>query len=144
MISLSRTSDIALIESVFLHPAIKDEVLEGDLALPIHEKVYWLAAHSDHALVGMVVFVPLYGVASNPHIAILPAHRGTGTEVMRQGVRWMFENTDYRKILAFPFKPIMMRLYEKCGFATEGFARGLVMAKGQLRDCRIVGLERPC
>jgi RimJ/RimL family protein N-acetyltransferase len=138
---LIRTTDLELIKSVFFHPDIKDEVMDGDCELPIQEHVYWLAAYVSGALVGMIVFVPLYGLAWNPHIAILPEHRGCGTEVMRAGVAWMFSQTSCTKILAFPFKPIMHRVYDKCGFHMEGFSRGLVKAQGQIRDCVIVGIE---
>jgi RimJ/RimL family protein N-acetyltransferase len=139
---IERTTDLALIKSVFLHPEIADKDMERLMPFPIADVVYWLVAYDGDSLVGCVSFFPLYGVAWNPHIGILPEHRGKGTEVMRECVRWMFENSQARKILAFPFRPIMQRVYEKCGFRVEGFSPKLIDFYGTLTDCQIVGIEK--
>lgn len=140
--NLVRTTSVSLIRSVFFHPAIKPEVMDDDMEIIVHEKIYWLLAYVDGALVGLVMFCPIYSLAWNPHIAIFPHHRGCGTEVMKQGVRWMFDNTPCNKLIAFPFKPIMKRVYEKCGFTIEGNSRGLLTIRGQQIDCQIVGIEK--
>ncbi len=143
MITLERATDRALIESVVLHPEVKHEFAnEPEKCVMFHDNIYWLLARLDGALIGLTVFLPVYGVAYNPHIAILPGYRGNGSEVMRLGVKWMFENTDCTKILAFPFKPIMIRVYQKCGFDIEGFSRKLVSFHGALQDCIIVGVTK--
>lgn len=139
---LERTTDLALIKSVFLHPGIADEDMERLMPFPLVDMVYWLLAYEGDTLLGCITFFPLYGCAWNPHIGIFPAQRGCGTEVMRSGVKWMFENTPARKILAFPFKPIMWRVYEKCGFRKEGWSPKLVDFNGELKDCLIVGIEK--
>lgn len=137
---LVRTEDLSIIESIFLHPEIKPEV--GDAKFIIHDSVYWLLSYQDENIAGCIVFFPIYSLAWNPHIAILPKYRGCGSDVMREGCAWMFENTACLKLLAFPFKPIMQRVYQKAGFQIEGFSRGLLYRDGNLLDCQIVGLNK--
>lgn len=108
----------------------------------IHDSVYWLLAYQGENLTGCVVFFPIYSMAWNPHIAILPEYRGCGTDVMREGCAWMFANTACLKMLAFPFKPIMQRMYRKCGFKVEGYSKKLLYRNGNLLDCQIVGLNK--
>jgi RimJ/RimL family protein N-acetyltransferase len=142
MITIERTVDMKLIESVAFHPAVKKDFGSGQDKMVLHDLVYWLTPTIEGVLIGIIVFFPLYGVAWNPHIAILPEHRGNGTEVMRLGVAWMFANTECRKILAFPWKPIMMRVYDKCGFRIEGQCRKLIAVDGAPTDCLIFGKEK--
>jgi RimJ/RimL family protein N-acetyltransferase len=141
-IKLERSTDLSIIKSVFLDPSIAHEGDDKLFPFPIADCVYWLLAYKDHELIGCIMFLPIYGVAWNPHIGIFKDHRGCGTEVMRLGVAWMFANTPCRKILAFPFQPIMKRVYEKCGFRVEGQSLKLVDYYGTLIDCTIVGLEK--
>ena len=142
-IRLERTTDRKLIESVALHPEIAHEVAnDAKAGIVFGEHIYWLAAYTGTVLVGFVMFLPIYGIAYNPHIAILPEHRGCGTEVMRRGVAWMFAHTRALKILAFPFKPAMIRIYEKCGFHIEGLSNSLVWHKGEFKNCLIVAKEK--
>jgi RimJ/RimL family protein N-acetyltransferase len=145
MITMERTTDRALIESVVLHPQVRHEVAnDPEVGIVFHEHIYWLLARLGGVLIGLVVFLPVYGEAYNSHIAILPEYQkgGNGTEVMRLGVQWIFENTPCTKILAFPFKPAMIRIYQKCGFDTEGFSRKLISFHGVLQDCLIVGMTK--
>lgn len=142
MITLQRTEDLEVIKSVFEHPDILPEVSDGTLHFPMQDNIYWLLAYSGKLLAGCIVFLPIYSMAWNPHIAILPLHRGVGTEVMRQGCEWMFANTACKKVLAFPFKPIMQRVYQKVGFRVEGYSPKLLYRNGNLLDCQIVGLNK--
>ena len=113
---LVRTADEALIRSVIDHPCVKDWLMQdGDteLVVPEHDSIYYLAAYRELGvepgdvyaqLLGALAFVPINGITWNPHIAVLPKFQGMGygTEMMKMGVKWMFDNTPCLKIVAFP------------------------------------------
>ena len=140
--NLIRTNDLDLIKSVFHHPDIKPIIMDEEVDLPITDSVYWLAAYQSSILCGLIVFFPIYSLAWNPHIAVLPEHRGCGTEIMKAGIRWMFDKTPCNKIIAFPFQPIMLRVYEKSGFSVDGFSPKLLTKGGRQIDCYFVGLSK--
>lgn len=139
---IERTTDLALVRSVIFHPGVADEFGACEEIMVLHKSIYWLTVRVGGTVAGMLMFLPLYGMAWNPHIAILPEFRGRGTEAMRRSVAWMFENSPAEKILAFPFKQIMIRVYEKCGFVVEGRSTKLVRKDGELLDCVIVALNK--
>lgn len=129
---LERTFDAELVRSIVAHPEVKPHTWEGDgeLPVPMHDSIYYLIArderHADGAVedvvLGVVAFMPVNSVTWNPHIAILPEHRGTGTQAMKQAMQWMFANTPCQKLVGYPpaFNEKVIRLFEKCGFDLEG------------------------
>lgn len=152
---IERTTDIDFIWSVISHPQIKPVLFENDdeMAVPEHERIYYLAPYEDAFVdpgavekvrVGVVAFIPLNQVTWNPHIAILPQHRGKGTEAMKLGLEWMFHNTPCQKITAFP--PVtngaMVRVFEKCGMKQEGYSPRSYLQHGQLVDRFMFGMEK--
>jgi len=153
-IAIERTADPTVVRQVVEHPGVRPHIHEGETAVPIpvHESIYYLAAkvqrYSEGAvedvLIGVMAFLPVNGAAWNPHIAILPAHRGTGTEAMRLGVAWMFENTPCEKIVAHPpvFNTAMVRVFEKCGFRREGYSPRSFRWHGELHDRFLMGIEK--
>lgn len=150
--TLTRTTDERLIRSVIEHPELAQDMYEGVAAVPFHDSIYYLAPmderHADGAvadeLLGIVAYIPVNPVTWNPHIGILPAHRGRGTEVMSESLRWMFENTPCRKVVAHPpvFNKRVIRLFEKCGFAVEGESPASFPWRGGLHDRLLMGIEK--
>lgn len=152
---IERTFDTALIRSVVEHPEILPQIHDGaeQMAVPMHASIYYLAPKIEVGLdpgmienhmVGVVAFIPVNSATWNPHIAILPQYRGRGTEVMRSGIAWMFENTACEKLVAYPpsFKVAMIRVFEKCGFRTEGMSPASFRWKGELHNRVLMGLEK--
>lgn len=150
---IERTTDADFVSSVINHPEIREDLTDGeDLHVPMHESIYYLKPtferHVDGAVedvaVGVVGFIPINAVTWNPHIAILPEYRGHGTDAMKAGVTWMFENTPCRKIVAYPpaFNTRMIRVFEKCGFKMEGVSPKSFPWHGVLRDRVLMGLEK--
>ena len=143
---LDRTSDVFLISRIVEHPEIKPQIWDSDdsVSIPLHETIYHLVARLDGEVVGLVSFVPINSITWNPHISILPKYRGRGTDVMRLGINWMFENTPCIKLVAFPptFKKAMIRVFEKCGFEHEGFSSKSFRFNDVIYDRLLMGLEK--
>lgn len=150
---VERTNDLRSIQSVFNHPAIVRDVWDFGEPKPLRQAptVYYLLATDEHysdgavedVVIGAMMFVPMNSVTWNPHIAILPAHRGNGTEVMRLGMEWMFENTECKKLVAYPpsFNQRMIRVFEKCGWRHEGISLASFSWNGQIYDRVMLGAE---
>lgn len=141
---LERVFDVSVIEAVIGHPEIKPLVYEGDVSLPSHENIYYLLATDADKTLGVVCFIPVNSIAWNPHIAVLPEHRGCGTELMAKACWWMFDNTPCLKVVAYPpaYNAAMIRVFEKCGFTKEGFSPQSFMFKGVIHDRLLFGLGK--
>jgi RimJ/RimL family protein N-acetyltransferase len=137
---IERTFDERLIRSVFEHPEVRPQIWEGgEMPIPFHEHAYYL-----YAGIGLVAFVPVNHVTWGPHLAVLPEHRGHGTEMLKEAVEWMFEKTPCLKLFADPpyFNKRVIRVFEKCGFQYEGFSPRSFLWRNVLHDRVLMGLEK--
>lgn len=145
--------EAAAVLGVVAHPGVRADLWDCEKPVaPMHATIYHLLAKEERftdgavedAVVGLVSFAPMNGATWNPHIVVLPEHRGRGAELMALGLRWMFENTPARKLVAFPpvFKPAMVRVFEKCGFAREGFSPKSFPWRGEMHDRVLMGIEK--
>jgi RimJ/RimL family protein N-acetyltransferase len=152
---VERTYDAALLKSVALHPGVRDLISDRgeEPAIVLHESIYWLLPRyedggqfQDGSAIGFVAFMPVNSITWNPHIAILPEHRGrgVGTEAMSLAIGWMFAHTACKKIVAYP--PVtnlaMVRVFEKCGLRHEGVCRRSFLYHGQIYDRLAMGMEK--
>lgn len=135
---MKRVFDIDLVKAVICHPEIQPAICEGEPSFPVHDSIYYLMPEDG---AGVVMFMPINTITWNPHIAVLPEHRGRGSELMAAGCQWMFDNTPCRKIVAFPpaFNKAMIRVFEKCGFAHEGVSPNSFMFYGEMHDRILMG-----
>lgn len=152
--NLERTFDAELVRAVIAHPGVKPHTWEGDgePPVPLHESIYYLVPkeerHSDGAVadvtLGIVAFIPVNPVTWNPHLAILPEHRGAGTEALKLALQWMFQHTACRKVVAYPpiFNAPMIRVFEKCGFRREGLSPLSFLWNGELHHRVLMGIEK--
>ena len=133
-----RTFDIERVKGVICHPEILPLVCDGEPAFPVHDSIYYLMPEDG---AGVVAFLPINSITWNPHIAILPEHRGRGTGLMTEALNWMFENTPCRKVVAYPpsYNLPMIRVFEKCGFSREGFSPRSFEFRGQVYDRVLMG-----
>lgn len=150
---IERTTDRAAVLRIVGHPSVKPLIWEGDddPIVPIHESIYYLIGHderfSDGAVedvaVGVVAFLPVNSICWNPHVAVLPEHRGRGTELVSEALRWMRSHTPCRKIFAAPpaYNAQMIRVFEKCGFHREGMSPKSFQFRGEIFDRVLMGKE---
>jgi RimJ/RimL family protein N-acetyltransferase len=157
-VRLERTFDVAEVKSIIGHPELKPLLVEGDeIPVPLHPSIYYLVAKKerfadgavDDYVVGIAAFIPVNSITWNPHVAILPAHRGNGTQVLRMAMSWMFANTPCTKIVAYPpsYNEAMIRVFDKCGFSTEGLSPKSFEWRGAVHDRILMGIEKentPC
>ncbi len=152
---VERTTSVDAVRAIVDRAEIRAATVEGGFAsVPMHPKIYCLLAKEElfgdgavyDATVGVVAFLPLNSITWNPHVAILPEHRGCGTEALAAAVEWMFANTECRKIFASPpeFNVAMIRVFEKCGFSIEGISPKSYRWHGQVHDRLLMGKEAVC
>lgn len=150
---LERTFDVSEVKSIVGHPEIKPHIVEGDeIPVPLHPSIYYLVAKEERfedgavedRTLGIAAFIPVNSITWNPHMAVLPAHRGIGTRLLRLAMGWMFENTACRKLVAYPpsYNAAMIRVFEKCGFAKEGMSPKSFEWRGQVHDRILMGTDK--
>lgn len=150
-ISLAIADDMRLVASILAHEGVRESVWDdgGPQPLPVHPSIHYLVASKDvwdegvlnNRPIGVVAFMPVNSVTCNPHIAILPEFRGTGTDVMDLAIDWMFDNTECKKLVAHPpeYNAAMIRVFEKCGFNREGYSPGSILKDGVMHGRILMG-----
>lgn len=150
-VRVERTEDVGYIRSVINMPEM--ELSDGDeLQVPLGETIFYLIPYAhrfgDGAVedvpMGIMAFLPVNKVTWNPHIAILPEHRGNGVASLMSGLAWMFENTPCLKVVAYPpvFNTRMIHVFKKCGFTVEGRSVKSFLWRGEVHDRLLMGLEK--
>ncbi len=152
---LTRTTDPQEVRAVFEAPGVREHIWDRAerMPVPIAPTIYHLLAKEqrfsdgsvEDCMIGALMFVPMNLIAWNPHIAVLQKYRGCGTELMRAGMEWMYENTPCEKLLAYPpeFNAPMIRVFEKCGFAREGYSPRSFRWHGALCGRLLMGADKP-
>jgi len=145
-LTLARTHDKELVRSVVENADIMPMVWDGHgpPPIPMHESIYHLAARVDGELVGLITFIPINSVTWNPHVNMLIRGRGIGTEVVKHGISWMFNNTECIKIVAFPpaYNRAMIRVFEKSGLLVEGRSPKSFKFNGTVFDRLLMGIGK--
>jgi RimJ/RimL family protein N-acetyltransferase len=154
-LKVERTTDAEAIRAVITHPEVQPDIWdpEGEPPVPLHDTIYhFLVKEEQYAdgavhdeLVGWVAMMPVNGLAWNPHIAILPRHRGKGTAAMQLAIEWMFANTLCEKLVAYPpvFNTKMIRVFTKCGLKREGMSPRSFRWRDEIHDRLLMGIEKP-
>jgi RimJ/RimL family protein N-acetyltransferase len=151
VISFERTSDMELVRDILTGPATWPGVCD-DFAPPQLEfqpnpdpRIWYVAAIEGTQVVGLFSFLPRSTVLWEVHIALHRKGRRThGREIAAQGLRWMFDHSPARRIVAeIPASnPLAIRLaaavMEHVGVQARAFQKG-----GRLRDLIVFGLSKP-
>jgi RimJ/RimL family protein N-acetyltransferase len=66
--------------------------------------------------------------------------RGYATDAVRTRSRFAFEQLGLHRIEGLTISPAMRRVYEKCGYHTEGIARKKVWRDGRWHDVHLVAI----
>lgn len=153
-VSLEPTTQTSMLNNILSQPGIRESIGDdspGEIQLPLRQDFYYFLAKIDigidgmmeDRIIGCLAFMPVNFITWNPHLAILPKHRGRGTQVMELGCQWMFANTRCKKIVAFPpeYNKAMIRVFEKCGFLREGFSPDSIMKNSTLHGRLLMGMS---
>ena len=64
-----------------------------------NEDLYFLKAIDDNRPVGYFLFIPENEKTCECHVCFLPKQREHSVELAKEAVEWMFENTEYPKLV---------------------------------------------
>ena len=128
---VERTTDANVIRKVILNTS--ELGADSDTPIPLHESIYHVIA-KDEDVMGIASFFPIDGKAWSPHMAVLPKHRGIGTELLERAMAWMAVNTQCKSLrVAVPAMNLkMIHVFDKCGFERSDFEAGHVLMERNL------------
>src|SRR5262249_47059202 len=120
MMRIERTRNANRIRAIVCEPQVMREMgAEECPAIPLRDDFYHLIGQ-ENGTVGIVSFFPNEDGTYSPHMAVLPAHRGSGTELLRLGLGWFKEKVSAPIRAEAPASnPRMIRVFEKCGLKVE-------------------------
>ena len=145
---IRETDDIELIKRIFCDPEIyarisDDGSPEAEDFNPVEpcDHVYYLTDDSETCL---VYFHWKNCVTLEGHIQILKSHRGSAMEFGELAKKWVWDNTDARKIeVTIPdIYPDVFKFIQKQGFKLEGLSENSYLKNGKLHDQFYLGLEK--
>jgi RimJ/RimL family protein N-acetyltransferase len=146
---VERTYDTDLVRSVFSSSRIKQrisdvQVEEFDPAS--QEDLYYLACYRDDVVIGIVLFHPFNSLACcQGHVNYLKQYWGTDLhEYTKAAIKWMFENTDFIKIVALipDFYSVVLNHALMAGMRIEGYIENSVISNGKVDNMTLVGIDK--
>jgi hypothetical protein len=149
-IEIERTFDTELVRSIMNDEELLKrsgdnlmaEVYDPDKQRDIY---YLLPKYKGKPLGVLVCHVFISTICYQGHVNYLPKYWGKNLEIFtREAIKWMFENTDCRKLvsLAPDSYPEVLKHAVKCGLKKEGYLKNSVLSNGQLDNQTILGIEK--
>ena len=151
-LSIARTHDSDLINSIITHPAVYPFVSD-DGSPPAEEfdcspllgspMGYFLLAMNDEQAAGVFMYHAHNAITYEVHTNVLPEFRGAGAvKLAKLSLKWMFENTRCRKVVTHV--PITnrpaYRLARAVGMCGEGTNRRSFMKDGAIINQHVLGI----
>lgn len=151
---IERLFDSQQIKSIISHPEIYPYIIDDGSPsaedydpTPLFECCYFLGVFESE-IIGCLFFHPENYITYQVHIAILPEYRKSSTSAMNKSFKWMFENTNCKKIIANV--PITNQsayaLVKRAGMKNEGLNERSFMKNNIIYDQYILGIteEESC
>lgn len=147
---VERTFNTKVVREILSDETLKDRVtLGGDVDMfdPEHQpQLYYILITVGGKDIGFLLFHIINNmVCYQIHANYLPRYWGMGLSSYTQmAIKWMFENTDALKIVAFcPSKyPEARKHALKIGFSEEGVLTKSSLFNGELYDNYIMGISK--
>lgn len=134
---------MALVQAVCALPGIAETGEDGAHGYEVDERDGWLMALDGEQFIGLFVVHALNSVCLQIHPIILPEFRGEkGFQAGREVVRWIFEHTGYRKIVAQTAYRHAKLYAMRVGFREEGINRYSFLKGGKLRHMWHLGITK--
>lgn len=147
MITVTPTTDMALVERIFRDPSVWGMVIDDDAPEdwepPEGPGFDYLLIADDGEPVG--VFGLFGGICRELHTAVLPQARGKGTfEAGQLMLAWLWTNTEARKLVTWvPAFNIAAKIAaERGGMAMEGNNTASFPRGGKLFDTYLFGIRK--
>lgn len=146
---VERTFDYALVRRIITHPKLFPFCTEdGGPSLENFEPaegnhIYYLIPFLD-VPIGVIIFVHQNAIMLSVHICILPKWWGRAKEASIAALKWVFANTDYRKIIgSIPeYNRHARRLGLSIGFIEEGRQIMAFLKNGREWDLILMGIRK--
>ncbi len=150
VLTFERTRDIELIRQVLTHPRLYRH-MGDDTAPPAEEfapnadpRIWYVLARARGELLGILPFVPHSAVRWEVHCAFLPRAWGHTAPALAGGIRWLFEQSTCRRIVASVPRSnrLAARLAQRAGLVLWGVEPAAFLRDGQLVDVMHFGISK--
>jgi len=147
---IRRTFDTGLVRRILSDKEIHERI---GSAVPIEaynpetqEEIYYLSVEDEGSIIGLVVFhIFNHPVCFQGHVNYLPEYWGNGLDRHTgEAIRWMFENTDCRKVVALipdDYPEILVHA-KRAGMNKEGYLTNSIICNGVLQGQTMIGIEK--
>jgi len=149
-IRIERTEDAGLIRGVMTHPQIYPNISD-DASPPAEEfqpvmaeALWYVAAYVDDELMGVFALFPQNGICWEVHTCLLPKAWGRHSRmIVREGIRWVFENTPCKRIITNvpEYNRLALKLACDAGMKMFGVNKGSFQKNWVLYDQYLLGLS---
>jgi len=146
---VERTFDTDLIRSIISTPRLKARIGDAtveDFDPQNQENLYYISCVLDGSVVGFVLFHPFNSLACcQGHINFLPKFWGGALhELTRMAIDWMFEHTQFIKIVALipDYYPLVLKHALAAGMKKEGYLINSVISNGKPDNMTLVGVDK--
>jgi len=148
-IKVERTYDTKLVRSILANKRLNMRILH----VPVEafdpenqEYIYYLVCKRGETAIGIVLFHAFDNLACcQGHVNYLPEYWGKDLhEYTRQAIKWMFENTDFIKIVALipDYYAVVLKHAIAAGMKKEGYLTNAVISNGKVDNMTLVGIEK--
>jgi len=149
-IGVRPTTDLDAVRKIQVNPDVYDKLADDGFPpswayKPFeHEGVIYLLCEENDEAVGVITFTAESSSVVDSHIAFLPNRSGNAVEFARQSADWIFENTDYIKIVGkTPFCNRHAHIFAlRVGFKDEGINRESYVKDGEVYDMWYTGITK--
>jgi RimJ/RimL family protein N-acetyltransferase len=136
-------TDMNTVARIFNHPKVCDWITDDGSPVPVVPDPSYLYIVNEERT-GLAAISPLTSSTGIIHFAALPELWGKTLDVAREAIAWVFNHTQYVKIIGFTPECNRMALVfgKRCGFKEEGIIEKSFMKNWTLYDMIVVGLSK--
>ena len=149
--TFQRTTDYATIRAIITHPTQYRHC--GDDFSPKIEDFrvnedpriwYVLALDSCEDAVALFTFLPQNPICFEVHACVLPESWGASDWILSGALRWMFENSEARRVVASipAYNRLAIKLASRAGMSIFGCNPSSVLKGGRLCDQILTGISK--
>ena len=153
MITVERTFDYGLVNSIMTHPAIYPFISDDgspsreQFRAPESDCIWYVLAKNDGQIIGLWMAIPLNAVTYEIHTNVLPDHRGKeALDAAKIALEWAWENIPncQRIVTNIPRFNLPARVFAlQSGLSRMGVNPKSFLKEGVLHDVTMLGISRP-
>ncbi|MGB1214613.1 MAG: GNAT family N-acetyltransferase [Pikeienuella sp.] len=143
------TNDFDMIRRFMTHPRVWPHISDDgcpDSAQfePLREGVLYLAVRNEPNILGIFLYHPHNSIMAEVHTCMNPMHWGSSVEAGRATLGWVFDNTNWQKIITHVAETnrLALKLARDVGMTVEGNNRASFLKDGVLLDQYLLGITK--